>query len=428
VPTDDPDSDRNAPVDVDELVHELKERVATSTHQGSEEGDLGGSPLHPAVPAPPQPPRLRDEVIISRRPVIGPIITLARRIAMRLVPVEGLIQQAVEAAQGGLAAEADARERVERDLRQLAKRVSELAAIADPLTGLEGSLDQLEVGQRLIAHEQRLLADELRRRVEAAHAMIERLSVGPRLARLERESEVQATSTPSAPRPSPPVSDALDYYAFEARFRPEEAVRERQQIYVEILRGLDPVVDLGCGRGELVELLGQAGTRAYGVDVNADFIAAGAERGVEILREDAVGHLESVDPGSLGAVVASHLIEHLPGETVAYLVKLAFDRLRTGGVLVLETPNPESLIAGSVNFHRDLTHLRPIHPETLEFVCSAVGFGRVEIRRLSPTPEAELLPTVRREVGPLAGDLNTVIDALNERLYGYQDYAVIAWK
>jgi SAM-dependent methyltransferase len=423
VATDDPDSARTAPVDVDELAHELKERAATREHQSSEDG---GPEV--AASAPAEPLRVRDDVIVSRRPVIGPIITFARRVALRLVPVEGLIQQAVQPAQAGLGAEAEARERAERDLRQLAKRVNELAAIAEPLTGLEGSLDQLEVGQRVVAHEQRVLADELRSRVEAVHATIERLALGPRLARLERERGVPATSGQAASPPTPPSSDALDYYAFEARFRPEATVRERQQIYVEILRGLDPVVDLGCGRGELVELLGQAGTRAYGVDLNEDFIAEGAQRGVEIRREDAVAHLDSVEPDSLGAVVASHLIEHLPGEAVAYLIKLAFDGLRTGGVLILETPNPESLVAGSVNFHRDLTHVRPIHPETLEFVCSAVGFGRAEIRRLSPTPAAELLPAIPRGGGPLAGHLNAVIDALNDRLYGHQDYAVVAWK
>ena len=94
----------------------------------------------------------------------------------------------------------------------------------------------------------------------------------------------------------------------------------------------------------------------------------------------------------------------------------------TAGILILETPNPESLVAGSINFHRDLTHVRPIHPDTLAFLAESAGFSNVEIRRLSPVPEDERLPT------PGDGRLDAVVEQLNELLYGYQDYAVVARK
>ena len=90
-------------------------------------------------------------------------------------------------------------------------------------------------------------------------------------------------------------------------------------------------------------------------------------------------------------------------------------------MLILETPNPESLVAGSVNFHRDLTHRRPIHPDTLAFLCESAGFDRVEVRRLSPVDDATMLPD------PDDGTaLSETIKRLNALLYGYQDYAVIA--
>ena len=420
------------PVDVDVLVHELKERVASEQLREPYDGDGATAEADPSPPPAPAGLTLQEGGIVSRRRVIGPLITALRRFALRLVraPVEDLARQTLAAAQAGLAAEAEARERAERDLRQLARRVNDLAAVTEPLTGLEASLDQLEIGQRVIAHEQRLLSDETRRRVEGVLTTIDQLQVAPRLARLERERGVPAApaARPHREEPATPSSDAIDYYAFEGRFRPEETVRERQQAYVEVLRGHEPVVDLGCGRGELVELLTSAGTRAYGVDLNPDFVGGAGERGIEIVEADALAHLASVGSGSLGGVVASHLVEHLPGEVVAHLVKVAYDRLGDQGVLLIETPNPESLIAGSVNFHRDPTHVRPIHPETLEFLCRSAGFGRVEVKRLSPTPQDELLPQAHRTGGPLAGDLNAVVDALNERLYGYQDYAVLAWK
>jgi len=98
-----------------------------------------------------------------------------------------------------------------------------------------------------------------------------------------------------------------------------------------------------------------------------------------------------------------------------------------GGVLVMETPNPESVVAGSVNFHRDPTHLSPVHPDTLAFLCEMTGFSRVEIRRLSPTPPERMLPTGGGE-GPVAERLDAVVGRLNDLLYGYQDYAVLAWR
>jgi hypothetical protein len=105
---------------------------------------------------------------------------------------------------------------------------------------------------------------------------------------------------------------------------------------------------------------------------------------------------------------------------VASLVALAGEKLADGGVLALETPDPESLVAGSVNFHRDLTHVRPIHPDTLAFLCESAGFASVETRRLSPVPDDERLPATGN------ARLDEIVSRLNELIYGYQDYAVVA--
>jgi SAM-dependent methyltransferase len=393
------------PIDVGALVHDLKEVPQPASVPGlAPREQRSGVPDAVA-------PTLGD-AIVSRRRVIGPLLTGVRRFFLKLVPVENVARQA---AQAGLTAEAAAREQTERDLREVSQRLNGLIAIAEPLSGLEAALDQLEIAQRVLAAEQRLLSGQLNSRLEALQAELERSRGGGE------------PSTPTASSPAEPDATGLDYYAFEKRFRPEETVRERQQTYVEILRDRDPVVDLGCGRGELVELLGGEGTRAYGVDLNPQFVAAAAERGLDVRHEDALQHLAGLETGSLGGVAASHVVEHLDAGSVVRLVRLAFDRLNAGGVLILETPNPESLIAGAVNFHRDLTHVRPIHPDTLEFVCAAAGFADVEVRRLSATPDDELLPRVPPD-GPLEDAVNAISDTLNARLYGFQDYAVIARK
>jgi SAM-dependent methyltransferase len=199
-------------------------------------------------------------------------------------------------------------------------------------------------------------------------------------------------------------------------------VRERQQAYVELMHGRKRVVDLGCGRGELIELLQAEGVHAYGVEIDPDFVALLEDKGIEVVAQDAVAHLEMLENGAVDGVVGSHLVEHLPPASVARLVTVAAEKLAHGGVLILETPNPESLIAGSVNFHRDLTHVRPIHPDTLAFLAESAGFSNIEIRRLSPVPENERLPV------PGDGEMDNVVRQLNELLYGYQDYAVVARK
>jgi SAM-dependent methyltransferase len=271
-------------------------------------------------------------------------------------------------------------------------------------------------------------------RIETIEQQLERLQPAARLARLERAARPAAPAPgPAALAPASPAGGAaaarppVDYLAFEARFRgSEEAIRERQGIYRELLAGRRRVVDLGCGRGELVELLRGDGVGAYGVELNPDFIALLRDKGLEVADEDAVAHLEGLEPGAVDAIVASHLVEHLPPAVVSRLVEAAWAILPDGGLLVMETPNPESLMAGSVNFHRDPTHLRPVHPDTLAFICESAGFPAVEVRRLSPVPEAERLPARPGGDGPLAEHLDRVVGRLNELLYGYQDYAVVA--
>jgi O-antigen chain-terminating methyltransferase len=294
----------------------------------------------------------------------------------------GSLQDAVQAEKDAVQAESASREAVAVDVRTLSQR----------LDGLAESLDHLQLN--------------------------------PRLARLERAVRARGTPQPAQATELPPVASgaSFDYLAFEARFRPEESVVERQQAYVDELRSERRVVDLGAGRGELVKLLTEAGVPAYAVEIEPDFVELMRDEGLEVVDQDAIAHLRGLDDGQLGGIVASHLVEHLPAPAVSELVALAADKLAAGGVLIVETPNPESVVAGSVNFHRDLTHMRPIHPDTLAFLCESEGFSKVEIRRLSPVPDEERLPKTGGE------KIDEVVEQLNELLYGFQDYAIVARK
>jgi SAM-dependent methyltransferase len=413
-------------IDVERLVDELKERVARERKAGAYADDLSGVELE--VPPrggdlvegfdlqPGQPRvRFRPELGFSSKPVIGLPITLVKKFILRLIffVMDDLAHQtdaAVTRLESALGAEASARELATGSLE------TRLASQEDAVQAESAAREAVALDVR-----------SLSLRLDALDESLDRLQLSPRLARLERGLRGRGTtqSAQAAPSEQPTLAAAgasFDYLAFEARFRPEESVAERHQAYVEELRSERRVVDLGAGRGELVKLLTEAGVSAYAVEIEPDFVQLIRDEGLEVIDQDAVEHLRGLDDGLLGGIVASHVVEHLPAAAVSELVTLAADKLAQGGVLILETPNPESLVAGSVNFHRDLTHLRPIHPDTLAFLCDSAGFSQVEIRRLSRVPDEERLP----ETG--AENIDTVVRQLNELLYGYQDYAVLARK
>ncbi|WP_427913606.1 methyltransferase domain-containing protein [Ramlibacter sp. MMS24-I3-19] len=186
------------------------------------------------------------------------------------------------------------------------------------------------------------------------------------------------------------------YSAFEARFRgSRELIAARLRGYEPFLLPLAALypggsaVDLGCGRGEWLELLGQAGFKATGVDLDDSMLAACRERQLDVIHADAVEHLQRLPDASQALVSAFHVVEHIPFESLRTLVREAHRVLQPGGLLILETPNIENLVVGSSSFYLDPTHLRPVHPLLLTFVVEEGGFARTKLLRLNGDP----LPT-----------------------------------
>lgn len=196
-----------------------------------------------------------------------------------------------------------------------------------------------------------------------------------RLLRLERRPPTAVSGTVAA---QPAAAALPDYFAFEARMRGAfDHVRERQHPYVERLRGHAPVLDLGCGRGELLSLLRDTGVEASGVDANADMVAYARAEGLDVQQADARDALAARVDGSIGAVTALQLLEHLPPADIVSLLELAHTKLRPGGMLVAETIDP-STPAALRNYFADLTHVQPLVPETLELLVRGAGFRESE--------------------------------------------------
>ena len=218
------------------------------------------------------------------------------------------------------------------------------------------------------------------------------------------------------------------YAAFEDEFRGAEGlIKERVAGYLpdlEPLRGKGPVLDVGCGRGDLLEVLAEAGFEAYGVEVSTGYAPRWELAGVDVRVEDVGRHLAGVAAGSLAAVTALQVVEHLDTETLLGFLEQAYTALQPGGLLVLETPNPENVTVGAFTFWLDPTHERPIPAGLLAFLVRSQGFEDVEVRYLR-RPELHGLAEIPSSAA-WADDVAPVRQVVDHLVFGAQDYAVLA--
>ena len=226
-----------------------------------------------------------------------------------------------------------------------------------------------------------------------------------------------------------------NYFLFEDRFRgKQEEIKRKFEEYLPVFRGSVDVLDIGCGRGEFLELLQAEGIKAIGIDDNEDMISTCKEKKLNVKKIDAIAYLDSIEDNSLGGIFGSHIIEHFKPEVLIDFIKICYFKLNKGGGIAFETPNPLSIIVSAINFHLDPSHIKPVHPETIKFLLEVNGFTSVEIKYLSPYPDEAKLQTIAYEQSEESSEtipvdlMNKNIEKLNKLLYGYQDYAVIGKK
>ena len=367
----------------------------------------------------------------SRVPLAGGLITILRslwnRLSIRLHLQPGLRQQE------------DFNASVVRMAQYLRVMEDELAALL--LESVEYDLSNVAFTQRLALIEvslQNLTANVAA--LEQAQAQSAPTKQEERLKRLERrlqgaepippEATHHETKTPATATSSVP---AIDYFAFEQRFRgTQEQIKDGQRPYVDYFAGDRVVLDLGCGRGEFLELMKEASISGRGVDSDADMVAYCQDKGLEVVQGDLFTFLAAQDNDSLGGVFTAQVIEHLPPPKLLELLHLSYQKLAPGGVLLAETINPMCLLALASHFTKDLSHEKPVHPDTAAFLAESIGYTDVQIRFTSPIPERgrlqpiEPLPEGKEE--PWRHVFNENVRKLNDLLFTYQDYALIARK
>lgn len=270
--------------------------------------------------------------------------------------------------------------------------------------------------------------ESLGRRFEGLLAMRHRLET--------MTEEVHALRAALAAPPPPAVAQAASraaqdsvYTALETRFRGNrEEIRERLRAYAALFRDRAPVVDLGCGRGEFLEVLRSANISSRGVETNANAVQECREKDLDVSEGDLLDFLRAQPEGTLGGVFASQVADHLKPAALTALLAEAHRTLRKGGLLLLEAVNPRSVVGLLEAFHRDLTHERPLHPDTLSFLAAAAGFTDVRMELRSPVPpEARLQPVPAEGLPERAGGvLNENVERLNALVYGPMDYALLA--
>ncbi len=315
-----------------------------------------------------------------------------------------------------------------------------------------GALDDVERHREALAARERRVESEMAR-MRAAHeelrtAMgvirqanhdlareIERLGHAAVLPRQPAEPAAgpgaPATTAPEhqpAAAPSALVALRHKYVGFEDQFRgTPETIRARLAPYADLFAGASHVLDIGCGRGEFLALLAERGVSAHGIDVNDSMVEVCRQKGLSASREDALEHLRAQPPASVGGLLAAQVVEHVDPAYLTDLLDAAWTALRPGAVIVLETINPACWFAFFESYIRDITHVRPLHPDTLKYLLLASGFEDVEIRFRSPYPEHDKLQKLPGEgLDDSADVFNANVEKVNRLLFTYLDYAAIA--
>jgi SAM-dependent methyltransferase len=229
-----------------------------------------------------------------------------------------------------------------------------------------------------------------------------------------------------------PVSEdqAYRYFHFEEDFRgSRQDIKEKFRTYVHYFQGISaPVLDLGCGRGEFLELLKEASIRGIGVDSNTKMVEQCRQLGLEVSQGDLLEFLVARPENSLGGIFCSQVVEHLPPDYLLKLLEATHSRMKEGGRLLLETVNVGSAFGFLQVYTKDLTHRLPIHPDTLKFLVAAAGFQKPEIQFVSPVPAVAQMKLIQNSNDDAAAVFNHNMVKLNQLLFDHQEYAVLATK
>jgi O-antigen chain-terminating methyltransferase len=317
-----------------------------------------------------------------------------------------------------------------RETRALALSAAELVEIADELADARDkewdALGSNHVGMIFRSMEWRV--DKLAASYEDARALMRTfVLLKDQLDRLAAVLAEKKMPTPAEVRElAGPIED-IRYTGFENRFRGAESeIRGQQEKFADHFRPGGKVLDLGCGRGEFLEVLKSRGLQGAGVDGNGRMVDICLDKGLDVRKADLLEALAAEPDGSLDGIFSSQVIEHLPPAYLKRMIEIAQAKLAPGGVLLLETVNPTSVFALVQIYFLDMTHRQPVHPQALKYLMESSGFEDVAIEETAQLGEERLAAVPGADA--VASILNQDIDRLNALLFGAPNYAALGRK
>ena len=225
----------------------------------------------------------------------------------------------------------------------------------------------------------------------------------------------------------------LNYFIFEDRFRGSRNDTKAKQLkFVKYFEGCKNVLDIGCGRGEFLELLKDNGISGHGIDIDEDMVRYCRSRDLNVEKLDAVSYLNQLEDKSLDGIFIDQVVEHLDPDYLIKMIDLCYKKMLFGAYIIMETVNPLSLLS-LADFYMDMSHKRPVHPETLKFLMSAAGFRETVAQFYEPAVEGGRLRSIdadglAEKERSLADIINRNTDMLNNMIFGPRDYAAIGKK
>ncbi|MHB8056206.1 MAG: class I SAM-dependent methyltransferase, partial [Candidatus Aminicenantales bacterium] len=343
------------------------------------------------------------------------------------VPARRLFRKTSDAASGEIRA---ALAETAAAVKALAAAVSRQAETQDALSDVRDKLWDVEgnnhVGMIFKSMEWRV--DRLSTAYEDASALMKTFAhLRDQIGRLLDFVEEKKLPTPALLGPILEPLEDWRYLRFENRFRgPSAEIRKQQISFLNDFSAGGRILDLGCGRGEFLELLAEKGFRPEGVDLNAEMIGVCRDKGLSVERADLLENLAAREDASLDGIFSSQVVEHLSPAALRRVIELAFAKLRPDGRLLIETVNPLSVFALVHIYFLDMTHRTPVHPQALQFLMEAAGFSAVAVR-LGAGLEEEKLGAVPPS-NEAAAVLNGNFDRLNALLYAPPNYSVLGCK
>lgn len=221
----------------------------------------------------------------------------------------------------------------------------------------------------------------------------------------------------------------IDYAEFEDRFRGTSSViKDHQKDYVKYFKKCKNVIDIGCGRGEFLELMKECGIQAVGIDQYGAFIDICQKKGLNVIQKDGIEYLSKEESNSIDGIFSAQVVEHISSSSLIELCVESYRVLKKSGCLIIETPNPMCLSTFTNSFYLDPTHNNPIHPKYLSYILEKAGFTKIELIFPEKSRVNYRLPLLSMNCSGNLAEFNDGVNLLSEVIFGSQDYAIVAIK